>query len=83
VIRFTACWKGFFKRNSLFGTLSPSQPSLNILLKIQLFAHHAKSQRAKTNFPYAKAIDNADSWACFAVDMAGYMPESDRNSFLK
>ncbi|WP_027159864.1 M35 family metallo-endopeptidase [Methylobacter luteus] len=37
----------------------------------------------KAKLPYAKAIDNADSWACFAVDLAGYMPESDRNSFLK
>ncbi|MBE0436189.1 MAG: hypothetical protein IBX56_10345 [Methylomicrobium sp.] len=37
----------------------------------------------KASLAYAKTITNADSWACFAVDLAGYMPESDRNSFLK
>jgi hypothetical protein len=32
-ISFTACWKGFFNRVSLFGTLSPSQPILIFCLR--------------------------------------------------
>lgn len=30
-------------------------------------------------FPYAKAIDNADSWGYFAIDLAGYLSAADRN----
>jgi hypothetical protein len=30
-------------------------------------------------FPYAKAIDNADSWGYFAIDLAGYLSKADRN----
>ena len=33
MIRYIAYWKWFFKRKSLFGALSPSQPSLNYCLK--------------------------------------------------
>lgn len=29
------------------------------------------------HFPYAKAIANADSWGYFALDLAGYLSESD------
>jgi len=37
----------------------------------------------KTAFPYAKAIDNADSWGYFAIDLAGYLSKSDKNNVLK
>jgi hypothetical protein len=30
-------------------------------------------------FPYAKAIDNADSWGYFAIDLAGYLSTTDRS----
>jgi hypothetical protein len=30
-------------------------------------------------FPASQAIENADSWGYFAVDLAGYLSESDRN----
>jgi hypothetical protein len=30
------------------------------------------------SFPYAKAIENADSWGYFAVDLAGYLSQTDR-----
>jgi hypothetical protein len=32
----------------------------------------------KASFPYAKAIDNADSWGYFALDLAGYLSDADR-----
>lgn len=44
---------------------------------------HQGLKPSKASLPYAKTIANADSWACFAVDLAGYMPEADRISFLK
>lgn len=34
-------------------------------------------------FPYSKAIDNADSWGYFAIDLAGYLSASDRKKTLK
>lgn len=37
---------------------------------------------SKSGFPFAKAITNADSWACFAIDLAGYLSASDRKRFL-
>ncbi len=37
----------------------------------------------KGTFPYAKAIDNADSWGYFALDLAGYLSDSDRAATLK
>lgn len=33
--------------------------------------------------PYAKAIENADNWGYFALDLAGYLSESDRLNVLK
>ncbi len=36
----------------------------------------------KTRFPHAKAIDNADSWAYFATDLAGNLSDSDRKKTL-
>ncbi|HJT05710.1 MAG TPA: M35 family metallo-endopeptidase [Stellaceae bacterium] len=32
-----------------------------------------------TRFPYAQAINNADSWGYFAIDLAGYLSKADRN----
>ncbi len=37
----------------------------------------------KASFPYAKAIDNADSWGYFAIDLAGYLSDSDSNNVWK
>jgi len=39
--------------------------------------------KPKGTFPYAKAIDNADSWGYFAIDLAGYLSEADRKKVLK
>jgi hypothetical protein len=61
---------------------------------IHEFSHHDVSTRdhrydsngLKPNsgvFPYAKAIENADSWGYFALDMAGYLPEATRQQVLK
>jgi hypothetical protein len=36
-----------------------------------------------TTLPYAKAIENADSWGYFAIDLAGQLSESDRQKVLK
>jgi hypothetical protein len=33
-------------------------------------------------FPYSKAIDNADSWGYFAIDLAGYLSSADRKKVL-
>jgi hypothetical protein len=30
-------------------------------------------------FPFAKAIDNADSWGYFALDLAGYLSKADHD----
>lgn len=35
----------------------------------------------KASFPYAKTITNADSWAVFAVDLAGYLPKAQQIEF--
>jgi hypothetical protein len=35
------------------------------------------------SFPYAKAIENADSWGYFAIDLAGKLSASDRKKVLK
>lgn len=37
----------------------------------------------KTTLPYAKTIENADSWGYFAIDLAGYLSDSDRTNTLK
>ncbi len=37
----------------------------------------------KAAFPYAKTIQNADSWGYFALDLAGYLSRSDRKKTLK
>lgn len=37
----------------------------------------------KGTFPYAKAIDNADSWGYFAIDLAGYLSKADSNNVWK
>jgi hypothetical protein len=37
----------------------------------------------KSLFPYAKAIDNADSWGYFALDLAGYLSKADHNNTWK
>jgi hypothetical protein len=37
----------------------------------------------KSTFPYAKAIDNADSWGYFAIDLAGYLSKADSNNVCK
>jgi hypothetical protein len=37
----------------------------------------------KGTFPHAKAIDNADSWGYFALDLAGYLSNADRATTLK
>jgi len=33
--------------------------------------------KPKKTFPYAQAIENADSWGYFAIDLAGYLSNSD------
>lgn len=35
------------------------------------------------SLPYAKAIENADSWGYFAIDLAGQLSEADRLNVLK
>ena len=35
-----------------------------------------------TTLPYSKAIDNADSWGYFAIDLAGYLSSADRTKVL-
>lgn len=37
----------------------------------------------KAGFPYAKTITNADSWAVFATDLAGYLPAAEKINFYK
>ncbi|MCF6281070.1 MAG: M35 family metallo-endopeptidase [Candidatus Polarisedimenticolaceae bacterium] len=37
----------------------------------------------RDRFPHAKAIDNADSWAYFALNINGKLSASDRNEVLK
>lgn len=39
--------------------------------------------KPKKSFPYAKAIDNADSWGYFVIDLAGYLSKADREKALK
>jgi hypothetical protein len=34
-------------------------------------------------FPYAKTIDNADSWGYFALDLAGYLSQTDHDKTWK
>jgi hypothetical protein len=61
---------------------------------IHEFSHHDVKTRdhrydssglkpAKGTLPYAKAIENADSWGYFALDLAGYLSEADRTKTLK
>ena len=44
---------------------------------------HAGLKPKKASFPYSKAIENADSWGYFAIDLAGYLSDSDRKKYLK
>lgn len=37
----------------------------------------------KNRFPYAKTIDNADSWGYFMLDLAGYLSKADFNNTWK
>jgi len=61
---------------------------------IHEFSHHEVRTRdhrydssglrpRKDAFPYAKAIENADSWGYFALDAAGYLSDGDRASTWK
>jgi len=45
-------------------------------------AYRHQGLKPKSSLPYAKTIDNADSWACFAIDLAGFLSETDRLKFL-
>jgi len=36
-----------------------------------------------TGFPHSQAIDNADSWGYFCIDLCGYLSQSDRDQVLK
>jgi hypothetical protein len=48
--------------------------------------HRYDSHGLKPNtstFPYEKAIDNADSWGYFALDLAGYLSTADRTKTWK
>ena len=48
------------------------------------YSWHSKGIRPrKTSFTTAHAIDNADNWAFFAVDAAGQLTETERNTALK
>ncbi|HEY2902464.1 MAG TPA: M35 family metallo-endopeptidase [Polyangia bacterium] len=58
------------------------------------FSHHEVKTRdhrydssglkpSKGTFPAEKAIDNADSWGYFALDLAGLLSEADRTKTLK
>lgn len=58
------------------------------------FSHHEVKTRdhrydssglkpASASLPYAKAIDNADSWGYFAIDVAGYLSAADRTKVLR
>lgn len=38
---------------------------------------------ASNSFPAARAIENADSWGYFAIDLAGYLSDSDRARVLR
>ena len=42
-----------------------------------------KLMAKKIEFPYATAIENADSWGYFSIDLAGYLSHSDRETALK
>lgn len=35
------------------------------------------------SFPASRAIENADSWGYFAIDLAGYLSDGDRNRVLR
>lgn len=37
----------------------------------------------KTTFPFAKTIENADSWGYFALDLAGYLSKTDHDKTWK
>ena len=39
--------------------------------------------KPKKAFPYSQAIDNADSWGYFAIDLAGYLSSADLKRTLK
>jgi hypothetical protein len=46
------------------------------------YDHHGLKPN-KAAFPYAKAINNADSWGYFAIDLAGYLSTTDFNKVWK
>ena len=43
---------------------------------------HDGLKPAKDKLPYAKALNNADSWAYFCLDLAGVLAAGDRNRVL-
>jgi len=46
------------------------------------YDHHGLKPN-KASFPYTKAIENADSWGYFALDLAGYLSKSDLDNTWK
>jgi hypothetical protein len=46
------------------------------------YDHHGLKP-SKSAFPYAKTIENADSWGYFTLDLAGYLSKSDRENVWK
>ncbi len=60
---------------------------------IHEFSHHevrtrdhrydSSGLKPSAAFPYAKAIENADSWGYFALDLAGYLSAADREKTCK
>jgi hypothetical protein len=44
---------------------------------------HAGLAPGGNSFPAARAIENADSWGYFAIDLAGYLSDADRNLVLR
>ena len=46
------------------------------------YDHHGLKPN-KAAFPASKAIENADSWGYFALDLAGYLSVADRSKVYK
>lgn len=46
------------------------------------YDHHGLKPN-KTSFPGSEALDNADSWGYFALDLAGYLSKADFNQVYK
>lgn len=45
--------------------------------------YDSEGLKPSKTFPYTTAIENADSWGYFAIDLAGYLSDSDRKKTLK